>query len=234
MGCSTSKIVVDNKNYLKCTLSIDIHLKDALLEMCRDPTLVQNPLPADGVDLFNFLNDRNRKKKLNNLMKFKKIFQDQYDLLLPKNSSTDSTKWDITIISLVAIQFLGLSAILKAIVEDARKSRNGMKHGNAEDYKVQQKFDDTMNEIENLLIKLNYTKLSDFQSLRINNNIQIDLNVLMKYHKTLMDNMEDRLLKEQTKATQDILKQVTDSFKFQSKYFTFFQSRALHLSYFYF
>ena len=34
--------------------------------------------------------------------------------------------------------------------------------------------------------------------------------------------MEDRLLKEQTKATQDILKQVTDSFEFRGKYYTHF------------
>ena len=215
MGCSTSKIVVDNKNYLKCTLSIDIHLKDALLEMCRDSTLVSFPLPADGADLFKFLNDPKRRKKLNDLMSRKKIFKDQYDLLLPQSGLTDSTKWDVTIITLVAVQFLGLSAALKAIVEDARKSRNGVKHGNAEDYKAQQKFDDTMDDIDKLLIKLNYTKLGDFQNLRNNNNIQIDLNVLMKYHKTLVDGMEGRLLKEQNKATQDILKKVMDSFNDQ-------------------
>ena len=162
--------------------------------------------------LKKFLNDPKRRKKLNDLMSRKKIFQDQYDLLLPKSGLTDSTKWDVTIITLVAVQFLGLSAVLKAIVGDARKSRNDVKHGNAEDYKAQQKFDDTMDDIEKLLIKLKYTKLGDFQNLRNNNNIQIDLNVLMKYHKTLVDGMEDRLLKEQTKATQDILKKVKDSF----------------------
>ena len=157
---------------------------------------------------------RIRRKKLNNLVKFKKIFQDQYDLMLPQNGLTDSTKWDVTIISFVAVQFLGLSAASKAIVEDARKSRNGIKHGNAEDYKVQKKYDDAMDDIEKLLKNLNYTKLCDFQNLR-NDKIQLDLKVLMKYHKTLFDGMEDRLLKEQTKATQDILKKVMDSFNDQ-------------------
>ena len=184
--------------------------------MSRDPTLVQTVLPADGVDLFNFFNDPNRKRKLNNLMNQKKkiLFKDQYDLLLPRSGLTDSTKWDVTIITLVAVQFLGLSAVLKAIIEDARKSRNGVKHGNAEDYKVQKKYDDTMNDVEKLLVKLNYTKLGDFQNLR-NDKIQLDLNDMRKYHKTLMDNMEDRLLKEQNKATQDILKQVMDSINVQ-------------------
>uniref|UniRef100_A0A7M6DMW9 Uncharacterized protein n=1 Tax=Clytia hemisphaerica TaxID=252671 RepID=A0A7M6DMW9_9CNID len=209
MGNSTSKVVVDNCNYLIATLSIDIHVKEALLESCRDTTFVKVPLPADGVDLFIFFNDPQRKKKLDSLLKQKSIYQDQYDLLLPQNFLTDSKNWDVTIITRVAGEFLFLPNSSKAIIKDAQKSRNGIKHGNPEEFKQQQKFDDTMDDIENLLIKLNYAKMNDFHNLR-NKTVQIDLKTLMNYHKTLMTNMQNHLINEQTKASKDILKQVID------------------------
>eukprot|EP00111_Clytia_hemisphaerica_P024623 TCONS_00072591-protein len=114
MGNSTSKVVVDNCNYLIATLSIDIHVKEALLESCRDTTFVKVPLPADGVDLFIFFNDPQRKKKLDSLLKQKSIYQDQYDLLLPQNFLTDSKNWDVTIITRVAGEFLFLPNSSKA------------------------------------------------------------------------------------------------------------------------
>ncbi|XP_066915565.1 uncharacterized protein [Clytia hemisphaerica] len=209
MGNSTSKVVVDNCNYLIATLSIDIHVKEALLESCRDTTFVKVPLPADGVDLFNFFKDPQRKKKLDSLLKQKSIYQDQYDLLLPQNCLTDSKNWDVTIITRVAGEFLFLPNSSKAIIKDAQKSRNGIKHGNPEEFKQQHKFDDTMDDVENLLIKLNYAKMNDFHNLR-NKTVQIDLKTLMNYHKTLMTNMQNHLINEQTKASKDILKQVID------------------------
>ncbi|XP_066929854.1 uncharacterized protein [Clytia hemisphaerica] len=209
MGNSTSQVVVDNCNYLIATLSIDIHVKEALLESCRDTTFVKVPLPADGVDLFNFFNDPQRKKKLDSLLKQKSIYQDQYDLLLPQNCLTDSKNWDVTIITRVAGEFLFLPNSSKAIIKDAQKSRNGIKHGNPEEFKQQQTFDDTMDDIENLLIKLNYVKMNDFHNLR-NKTVEIDLKTLTNYHKTLMTNMQNHLINEQTKASKDILKQVID------------------------
>eukprot|EP00111_Clytia_hemisphaerica_P010020 TCONS_00029300-protein len=200
MGNSTSKVVADNENYLIATLSIDIHVKEALLESCRDTMFVKTPLPADGVDLFNFFNDPQRKKKLDSLLKQKSIYKDQYDLLLPQICLTDSKNWDVTIITRVAGEFLLLPNSSKAIIKDAQKSRNGIKHGNPEEFKQQLKFNDTMDDIEKLLIKLNYAKMNDFHNLR-NNTLQIDLNTLMNFHKTLMTNV-----------TNDILKQVKDSF----------------------
>uniref|UniRef100_A0A7M5X5Q9 Uncharacterized protein n=1 Tax=Clytia hemisphaerica TaxID=252671 RepID=A0A7M5X5Q9_9CNID len=200
MGNSNSTVVVDNCNYLIATLSIDIHVKEALLESCRDTSFVKVSLPADGVDLFNFFTEPKRKRKLDSLLKQNSIYQDQYDLLLPQNCLTESKNWDVTIIARVAGEFLFLPNSSKAIIKDAQKSRNGIKHGNPEEFKQQQKFNDTMDDIKKLLIELNYAKMNDFHNLR-NNTLQIDLNTLMNFHKTLMTNV-----------TNDILKQVTDSF----------------------
>eukprot|EP00111_Clytia_hemisphaerica_P012615 TCONS_00037085-protein len=211
MGNSNSTVVVDNGNYLIATLSIDIHVKEALLESCRDTSFVKVPLPADGVDLFNFFNDPQRKRRLDSLLKQKSIYQDQYDLLLPQNCLTESKNWDVTIITRVAGEFLFLPNSSKAIIKDAQKSRNGIKHGNPEEFKQQQKFDDTMDDIKKLLIKLNYAKMNDFNNLR-NKTVEIDLKTFMNFHQTLITNMQTHLINEQNKASKDILKQVIDSF----------------------
>eukprot|EP00111_Clytia_hemisphaerica_P001769 TCONS_00004983-protein len=210
MGCTLSKCVVHNKNFLKCTLGVDIHLKDALLQLYHDPNAVTNPLPTNGVDLFNFFNDPKRRNRLKSLLKNKKIFQDQYDLLLPQHGVVDSSLWDITLITFVGIQFLNLSATLKKIMESSRKTRNDLKHGNAEDYKYQQKFDDTMDDIEQLLIQLNYNKITDFNQLR-NDNIQIDFNLLCKHHNALMQNLQTRLLQEHDTTKKELFKEILEN-----------------------
>ena len=224
MGCTISQCVKDNKNFIKCTLGLDIHLKDALLEFCHDPNNSKNPLPINGVDLFNYFNDPKRKKRLATLLKNKKIFADQYKLLLPQNGSVDSGEWDVTLITFVAIQFLNLTAALKAIIEAARKSRNELKHGNPEDYKQQQKFDDTMDDIEQLLLQLNYQKIADFNQLR-NDNIQIDFNILCKHHSVLMQNLQSRLLREQDGMKKELLKDIVDKLEENKSKYCIYQLR---------
>ena len=170
-----SNIIQTQKNAVICYLAVNFHCQQSLLEV-----LHSNGIPADPEELYKFFDTPDNKLKINQLKKKKVLKDDQVNLLLPQNQKTFSKKWDITLICVVIINFSTLpppKGGWKIKVPDPsdfseasyvikiRNIRNNTNHETLDSLKDEKTFNDTFNEVEDLLVGLNYTKLVEFQEM---------------------------------------------------------------------
>ena len=170
-----SKIIQTQKNAVICYLAVNFHCQQSLLEV-----LHSNGIPADPEELYKFFDTPDNKLKINQLKKKKVLKDDQVNLLLPQNQKTFSKKWDITLICVVIINFSTLpppKGGWKIKVPDPsdfseasyvikiRNIRNNTNHETLDSLKDEKTFNDTFNEVEDLLVGLNYTKFVEFQEM---------------------------------------------------------------------
>ena len=87
MGAQVSTALLNNKNWAKCNLATDIHLKDNLLEIFHnknnEPNFVE--LPEDPAALYKYFDSNRHLIGLKGSGKKIQLFPDQYNLVLPSN-----------------------------------------------------------------------------------------------------------------------------------------------------
>ena len=170
-----SKIIQTQKNGVICYLAVNYHCQQSLLEV-----LHSNGIPADPEELYKFFDTPNNKAEIHQLIKKKVLKDDQVNLLLPQNQRTFSQKWDITLICVVIINCSTLpppkggwkikvpdptDVSAASYVVKIRNRRNNTNHQTLDSLKDEKTFNDTFNEVEVLLVGLNYTKLVEFQEM---------------------------------------------------------------------
>ena len=172
-----SKIIQTQKNGVICYLAVNYHCQQSLLEV-----LHSNGIPADPEELYKFFDTPNNKAEIHQLIKKKVLKDDQVNLLLPQNQRTFSQKWDITLICVVIINFSTLpppkggwkikvpdptDVSAASYVVKIRNRRNNTNHQTLDSLKDEKTFNDTFNEVEDLLVGLNYAKLNEFREMNI-------------------------------------------------------------------
>ena len=98
---SLSKIINENKRWLKTAVCVSHHLKNALLQILfnrqKDPNYIG--LPEDEEELYKELLKFQR--LFQSLLKKRVLKQDQYDIIYPNDKKTYFSKFDINIIVLL-------------------------------------------------------------------------------------------------------------------------------------
>ena len=231
-----SKPLKDNEYWIRCALALDIHLKRALLYILHNLHTIPGyqhlqGLPKIPAQLYQFLYQH--KKDIDKLKKDKVIFNDQYNLLLPASKQCDTDDWDLTLIILVIVQFLNIpppkggwkiknvdptDTSLAAFVILARLLRNGFKHGTIEDYKTLQKFNDTFDEIRNVLTGLQYPQqdMKEFDELENLDNEHVLIKTIVTdvrlFLQTELKDQEDKIKKDR-KDDEDKFKKALKSLR---------------------
>ena len=190
MGGQISTTSLQNKNWAKCGLAAEIHLRNNLLEILHNKT--NDPsydgLPEDPKDLYIFFQNNiisNKKKK--------KFFPDQLDIILPQQGDqVDSKECDITLITGLIKEFIAGCPFLLAI-DEARVFRNNLKHGTLDDFKTEQQLQKKLGEIRSLLTRMNYTKLQEFEDMVNDDKFLIDMNEGLNHLTNLIKELEKDL-----------------------------------------
>ena len=96
---------------LNCLVAVNVHIRNALLEVLHDPQ--RGEVPSDPEKLFNFFHRQQNtikklKKKRNQRNKRPILNSNQVALLLPRNKRTFSRDWNIPLICVVIINFSNL------------------------------------------------------------------------------------------------------------------------------
>ena len=197
MGGQISTTSLKNKNWVKCGLATEIHLRNNLLEILHnetnDPRYVG--LPKDPVALYNFF--QNNKSEIGPVKGPKKklqLFPDQLAIIFPQQGNqVDSQSCDITIITALIKAFITGCPLILKIVDEARVFRNNHKHGTLDDFKTEQQFQTKLSEIRSLLTRMKYTKLQEFEDMVNDNKFLIDMNQGIKHLSNLINELENDL-----------------------------------------
>ena len=190
MGGQISTTSLQNKNWAKCGLAAEIHLRNNLLEVLHnktnDPSYVG--LPEDPKDLYMFfqkINISNKKKKT--------FFPDQLDIVLPQQGDqVDSKECDITLITGLIKAFIAGYPFILAI-DEARVFRNNLKHGTLDDFKTEQQLQTKLGEMRSLLTRMKYTKLQEFEDMVKDDKFLIDMNEGLNHLTNVMNELEKDL-----------------------------------------
>ena len=167
MGTEFSRLTQENQRSIKCYLAVNRHLQQALLDVVHDPQY--DGIPVDPVELYKFFNQPNNIKIINNLRK-KVLKPDQISLLLPQNQRTFSSKWDITLICVVIINFTTLPEPINgwkraldpndisvaAFMVKARQKRNMFNHATLTTFLAEADFQPFFDETRCIVIGLKY------------------------------------------------------------------------------
>ena len=179
MGNKTSGLIhaPKDRRSIKCYIAVNRHLQQALLDVVHDPQY--DGLPKDPEELYKFFNKQDNIKKINNLRKKKILKQDQIDLLLPQNQRTFSNKWDVTLISVVIINFTKLpepingwrgeldptDISIAAFLVQARQLRNRSNHATLETFCEEVDFKPFFTETRLIIVGLKYKDITQFDQL---------------------------------------------------------------------
>ena len=176
MGNECSVSFNENKQWLKCLVAVNVHVRDALLEVLH----ILGGIPSDPQRLYDFFADKKQQDKIKDLVKKKVLSADQVALLFPQNQRTFSSKWDITLICVVIINFSNLPpptngwfkpldvgdiSVAASVVAARQELRNRLNHGTADDFKDEKVFRPFWSKVENSLNTFKYTKMNEFQNL---------------------------------------------------------------------
>ena len=190
MGGTISKSVLKNKNWAKCGLATEIHLRNNLMEILHNKG---NGLPEDPAALYQYF-DRNRhligkkgsRKKL-------QLFPDQYELVLPSSKKeVDSQSFDITLIVALIIAFI-TGCPFVATIQKAREFRNNLKHGTLADFKTEQQLKTKLGEIRNYLQIMQYSKIQEFDDMVNDDKFMLDIDEGIKHLSNLLEELKNDL-----------------------------------------
>ena len=214
MGNKTSQLIhaPKDRRSIKCYIAVNRHLQQALLDVVHDPQY--DGLPKDPEELYKFFNKQDNIKKINNLRKKNILKQDQIDLLLPQNQRTFSNKWDVTLISVVIINFTTLpepingwrkeldptDISIAAYLVQARHLRNKSNHATLETFCEEVDFNTFFTEIRLIIVGLKYKDIAQFDDLT---NDTLDQKLFKEDIKLFMNNMVT--IKEKEKAISEVL-----------------------------
>ena len=215
MGSQLSTDVKQHEYWLRFILALEVHVTKALLDVVHnrnnDPSY--RGLPELPVDLYNYLNQNFRKCFLT-LLQYKTLNQDQFDLLLPVNGHTDSSKWDITLTVVIIRNCVkipqpiygwnqvaaGDNSIAAGVIK-ARIFRNWMKHGKIDQVKTTTDFHVKWTEMNDVLICLHYNNIRKFKDLETDD-------VLEGYIEEAKKVFADLVTKEIDQAKKDVSQKV--------------------------
>ena len=164
MGAQASTAVLNNKNWAKCNLANDIHLRNNLLEILHNTNkdVRYIGLPEDPVALYQYFDNNKHLIGLKGSKKKLQLFPDQYDLVLPSNKQeVDSQSFDITLIVTLIRKFI-LGCPFAATVEKAAVFRNDLKHGTLDDFKTEQQLETKLITIQSFLQNMKYSRIGEF------------------------------------------------------------------------
>ena len=189
MAVKVSAAVIQNNNWVKCSVATDIHLKNNLLEILHNKT---NGLPEDPKDLYTFFQNNRKNIGRKGSKKKLQLFPDQLNIILPpQGNEVDSKSCDITLIVALIKAFIpGCPYLLT--VDKAREFRNNLKHGTIEDIQTEQQLQTKITEIRNLLTQMNYSKLQEFKDMVNDDKFLIDSKDLTTY----LTKLKNDLLKD--------------------------------------
>ena len=178
MSTSTREVVEKSDYWIRANLALEFFVKEALIRVLHnlnhDPSY--SGLSRDPVELYKHMKsclDRDRSKY--------RLKPNQWDLLCPASGQSDSKEWDITLLVCVIRNELTLSGpgagwidgptaltdITKGgFVNRARIIRNLLKHGSVKAISTEPQFDGYWDEIEKILIGLDYQNMTDFRELK--------------------------------------------------------------------
>ena len=232
MGAAiSSPDVFNNKNWAKCNLAADIHLRNNLVEILHNANNAFGNylgLPSDPKDLFNFFNNhkgqikkRSQKSKKGDLV----VFDDQYDLLFPADKQTQISKMDITLIGSIIKKFL--PGHLIAVIDQALKLRNDLKHGTLDDFKTEQQADTKIQDIRNYLVQMKYSRLKDFEDTVKDDKFIFETEEAKDYASTIVaelkrdltDHIDVKIDHNRKLFFAEIIKELKPRLKGLSKYF---------------
>ena len=178
MGNECSRSFDENKQWLKCLVAVNVHIRDALLEVLHNPLL--GGIPSDPQQLYDFFQEKDQQDKIKELAKRRVLSAEQIVLLLSQNQRTFSSKWDTTLICVVIINFSKLpppsngwfkpldvgDISVSAFVLVARNElRNRLNHATASDFNNEKTFAAFWFRIEQSLKIFKYTRINDFHNL---------------------------------------------------------------------
>ena len=177
MSTSTREVVEKSDYWIRVNLALEFCVKEALIHVLHnldnDPSY--SGLPGDPVQLFQHMTRCRGKKS------YKHLKADQWALLCPASGQSNSKEWDITLLACVIRNELALLRPLAGwtdgptaltditkggFVNRARIIRNLLKHGSVEAISTEPQFDGYWDEIEKILVGLNYQSLTEFHELR--------------------------------------------------------------------
>ena len=164
MSGTISTSVLNNKNWAKCNLANDIHLRNNLLEILHNTNkdVRYIGLPEEPAALYQHFDTNRHLIGLKGSKKKLQLFQDQYDLVLPSNKQeVDSQSFDITLIVTLIRKFI-LGCPFAATVEKAAVFRNDLKHGTLDDFKTEQQLETKLLTIQSYLQNMNYSRIGEF------------------------------------------------------------------------
>ena len=180
MGGTISKAVLKNRNWAKCGLATEIHLRNSLLEILHNTKkdVRYDGLPEDPAALYKYFDSNRHLIGLKKSKKKLQLFPDQYELVLPANKQeVDSQSFDITLIVALII-FLIVGCPFVETVEKAVNFRNNLKHGTLADFKEEEQLKTKLIEMEGYLTQMCYSKIGEFVVADIikNDKLLIDVN----------------------------------------------------------
>ena len=177
---SSAVVMVDNaQNWLRINLIVDLCLIDVLLTVIhnRKNDLTYAGLPEDGVDLYNRM--QAFKSKSGNQLK-KVIREEQWNVICPSSGVSNSSKWDVTTLKIVA-QYVVLDSkppmagwendpipidhSLAAVVCRVKNIRNYVKHCTIKAFTDATVCNNTLAKILNILQRFGYSNMKLFYDL---------------------------------------------------------------------
>ena len=213
MGSQLSAEVKPYEYWLRVTLALEVHVQTALLDVVHnrnnDPSY--QGLPDSPVHLYQYLY-QNHYGSFQRLLKKNILKPDQFNLLLPANGQTDSSKWDITLIVLIIRNCTNIQPPINgwttaaasdvskgAAVIKSRDIRNWLKHSKIDEVITERQFNAIWEEIKTTLECLDYNNMSRFQALEtdefLNDNIEEVKTITAKLVMKEIDQAKKDLLK---------------------------------------
>ena len=221
MSGTISTDVLNNKNWAKCNLANDIHLRNNLLEILHNTNkdVSYTGLPEDPAALYQYFDNKKHLIGLKGSKKKLQLFPDQYDLVLPSNKrEVDSKSFDTTLIVTLIRKFI-LGCPFAATVEKAAVFRNDLKHGTLDDFKTKQQLKTKLLTIQSYLQNMNYSRIGEFVVADIIKDdkfvLDIDdhLNLMETLKNDLKIDQEDKIEHAKKNMMADIIKQLKPRLK---------------------
>ena len=221
MSGKISTNVLNNKNWAKCNLATDIHLRNNLLETLHNTNkdVSYIGLPEDPAALYQYFDNNRHLIGLKGSKKKIQLFQDQYELVLPsKKQEVDSQSFDITLIVTLIRKFI-VGCPFAATVEKAASFRNDLKHGTLDDFKTEQQLETKLLTIQNFLQNMKYSRIGEFVVADIIKDdkfvLDIDdhLNLMETLKNDLKIDQEDKIEHAKKNMMADLIKQLKPRLK---------------------
>ena len=177
MSTSTREVVEKSDYWIRVNLALEFFVKEAVIRVLHnldnDPSY--SGLPRDPVQLYQHMT------RCRGNRNYRHLKADQWALLCPTSGQSDSKEWDITLLVCVIRNELALLRPLAGWIDEptaltditkggfvnrARIIRNILKHESVEAISTELQFDGNWDEIEKILIGLNYQNMTDFHELK--------------------------------------------------------------------